>query len=63
MGACAAGVQQCVIAEQQHPQLVQQRLADHDIASGDIDGALVGGASLNAAGFARIVQAAVEARG
>ena len=32
-------------------------------AERDIDGALVGGASLNAAGFARIVQAAVEARG
>jgi len=32
-------------------------------AEPDVDGALVGGASLNAAGFARIVQLAAEARG
>ena len=32
-------------------------------AEPDVDGALVGGASLNADGFARIVQLAVEARG
>ena len=32
-------------------------------AEPDVDGALVGGASLNAEGFARIVQLAVEARG
>ena len=32
-------------------------------AQPDVDGALVGGASLNAAGFARIVRLAVEARG
>ncbi len=32
-------------------------------AEADVDGALVGGASLNAAGFARIVRLAVEARG